>query len=144
MPYCTNADLVSVRPNILSYGVADWSSKITEAEEYINKILIVRWYRPAARTLGLDPYVTEFDQTRVTTTELKKAAVYKTLELAYMHLMKEGPEEDGFERNMNAFAKEFQKELDLALSVGLKYDWDAGGSAGDNLAIRSTRRLVRG
>lgn len=154
--YCTDADMVAVRANILGLGVADWEKQRTDAYEYINKLILVRWYRPAAIAMGLNPEVyphtgdfpqgyqgAAFDPEKLDADQLKDAAVYKSLELAYMHLMKEGAESDGFERFMNTFSNEFSKALDLELSIGLKYDWDDDGETEDEFYVKSARRLYR-
>lgn len=143
MAYCTDADMAAKRPNILSLGVTNWDAVRADAETYINKILLVRWYRPAAIANGLDPDTSPFDGTKVDADQMKIPAVYKSLELAYMNLMKDKPEADGFERNMNLFAEEFEKALDLELSLGIKYDWDNDGETSDEYYVRSPRRLYR-
>jgi len=143
MAYCTDADMVAKRPNILSLGVTEWDTVRTDAETYINKRLLVGWYRPAAVAKGLDPGTAPFDPTKVDTEQMKIPAVYKSLEFAYMNLMKDSPEADGFERNMNMFAGEFEKAFDLEMALGLKYDWDDDGETSDEYYVTSPRRLSR-
>ena len=141
--YCTDADLKVVRPNILDLSVEDWAIQRTEAYDYINKLVLARWYRPAAVEAGLDPDLNELDPTKLDAEQLKKSAVYKSLELAYMSLMKEGPDADGYERFASYFADEFAKEFDLELAIGLRYDWDNDGETDDEYYVVSSRRLTR-
>jgi len=141
--YCTDADMVEVRPNILDFGVEDWENVREEAFSYINTMLIIRWYRSAATIQGIDYTVTEFDPDLLDEDQIKKTAVYKSLELAYMSLMKEGAEADGFERFSVYFGKEFIKAFDLLMGIGLKYDWDGDDDTTDEIYINAPRRLYR-
>ena len=79
--YCTDDDMAAVRSNILNLGVTTWEEQRTEADLYINKLILVRWYRPAAISLGLDPDITEFDPTKLDTDQLKRPAVFKSLSI---------------------------------------------------------------
>lgn len=141
--YCTDADMVAKRPNILSLGVTNWDTIRQDADDYINKRLLVGWYRPAAVAKGLDPEFYSFDSTKVDVDQMNIPAVFKSLEFAYMNLMKDSPEADGFERNMNMFAGEFEKAFDLEMALGLKYDWDNDGETSDELYVTAPRRLSR-
>lgn len=144
--YCLDADMAEIRPNILNYGQATWEDQRAEADLQINRIVTIRWYRAAAKAHYIDTFLVgnEFDQTKVDATQLKRAAVFKSLELAYQYLMKDAPEPDGFERNAEYFATQFQKEMDLVIAAGLKYDWDDDGSTDDEVSQPVTRRLMRG
>jgi len=144
--YCTDADLVEVRPKILSFGVADWETKRKEAFAIINRVIDARWYREIIKQqkFGIDPNQTPFNPDYVQADQLKRLAVYKSLELAYMHLMKEGPDQDGFERGMKNFRQLYNEELDIVMAVGISYDWDASGSLTyDERYIKAPRRLKR-
>jgi len=145
MTYCIDSDLVKYRPNILELGVSDWTEQREEAYELINRVLQARWYRKVAPEMGYDPNVTLFDPTQIKTGALTRLEAFKTLELAYMHLMKDSPESDGFERNMDTFRKRYNEELELVLAVGIDYDWsDSGTFDDDEVYLRAPRRLVRG
>jgi hypothetical protein len=141
--YCEDADMVAVRANILNLGVTTWLTERTEAYDHINKLILVRWYRPAAIAKGLDPDTSPFDPTKIDEDQIKRCAVFKSLELAYMKLMKEDADGDGFERFMDKFANEFIKCFDLELALGLKYDWDNDGETSDEYYVTTPRRLYR-
>jgi hypothetical protein len=141
--YCTDEDMAAVRGNIMGLGVSDWETERTEAYDHINKLILVRWYRPTAIGLGLDPDTTPFDPTKVDEDQIKRCATFKSLELAYMTLMKEGEDADGFERFMDKFANEFIKAFDLEMALGLKYDWDDDGETSDEYYKTAPRRLAR-
>lgn len=143
--YSTDDDLVAIRPNILQLGVATWDDQRLRAYTYVNRIITARWYNQAAVEMGYDPKLTTFDPTRVGDDELKDLESYKTLEFAYMLLMKDAAEADGFERNMKLFAEKFGAELELLLGTGISYDWSGDGDLEyDEVRITSPRRLIRG
>lgn len=158
--YCTDEDMTAIRANIMDLGVTDWLIEREQAYEDINKLIIVRWWRQAAISMGLTPNVypsmavrnsviptgatgTAFDPTRLDTAQIKRCAVFKSLELAYMKLMKEGENADGFERLMDKFALEFTKAFDLEIAIGLLYDWDDDGETSDEAYVKTSRRLYR-
>ena len=144
MTYCTDSDLVKYRPNILSLGVSDWETQRTEAYTIINRVITARWYKKAAPEMGYDPNTTVFDPSYVRSATLTRLEAFKTLELAYMLLKKEGPEADGFERLEKAFRSRYNEELEMVLAVGIDYDWSGSGEyEDDELYVRVQRRLVR-
>ncbi|MDA3788080.1 MAG: hypothetical protein PF503_06260 [Desulfobacula sp.] len=144
MTYCVDTDLLTYRSNILSLGVDSWEIQREQAYSVINRMLVARWYNQAAKTQGLDPYLTFFVPDQVEEGFLTRLESFKTLEFAYMILMKDSPEADGFERNMNLFARQFGIEFDSVIGMGVSYDWDASGSVdSDEVRIRAPRTLLR-
>lgn len=144
MSYCVDSDLLKYRPNILSLGVDSWEDQREEAYGMINRVLLTRWYRKVAPEMGYDPNVTIFDPTQIKEGSLTRLEAFKTLELAYMILMKDSPEADGFERNMKTFRDKYNEELELVLAQGLDYDWsDSGTFDDDEVYLRAPRRLTR-
>ena len=142
--YCADSDLVAIRPNILSLGVSDWETVREEAYSFINRSIIARWYREAAKIMGYDPNVTAFNPEQVKNNCLLRLEAYKTLELAYLHLMKGGAEEDGFERQMEIFRVRYNDEFMLLLDIGIDYDWSGNDIVDDDEKyIRAPRRLKR-
>ena len=103
--YSTDDDLVMIRPNILELGISCWEDQHKEAFKVINRILIGRWYKQMALEYGVDWRETEFDPELVDKDQLVRLSCYKTLEFAYLYLMKDSPEPDGFEREMTMFQK---------------------------------------
>jgi len=142
--YSTDADLQAIRPNIMQLGVNDWTVQHRKAFEKINKTLNRRWYKVAASEYSLDYRDTLFNPDLVEQGTLLELSCYKTLELAYLYLMKDSPEPDGFEREMHLFRKLYNQELEELLSVGISYDWDGSGSVLDTEKFhRVPRRLTR-
>lgn len=143
--YHSDDDLTDVRPNIFDYGVTDFEAQMLEAERVINRTLDARWYRNVALNSGLDWRATPFDPTLLLNVEqVKKLAVYKSLQLIYIHLMKETRDPDVFERQAETFYKMYKDELQEVLNAGIDYDWDESGEveAEESLKPR-VRRLYR-
>jgi len=142
--YCVDTDLLKYRSNILSFGITSWEDQRKEAFSDINRLLVARWYNQVASTQGIDPTLVAFDPAKVQEGSLTKLECFKTLEYAYMILMKDSPEADGFERNMSLFSKLFDTEFDTVINLGLSYDWDNSGEIDDSEQLmRAPRRLKR-
>lgn len=143
--YCTDDDLVKLRPDILNLGVSGWDDQIEEAGDVIDRALESKWYRARAEEYGIDWRETQFsrDNLKNAASQLTRLGCYKTLELAYLHLQK-NQVSDAFREQMLLFQKLYARELEEVLVSGLDYDWDASGalSADEKLAPR-IRRLVR-
>lgn len=144
--YCTEDDIEKIRPKIMSLGVDGWDDQIADADSIIDRALETRWYRRAAGEQGIDFRTTEFDRTKLlnAATECTRLGVYKTLQLSYLHLMKDSPEADAFERQAKTFANLYAVELAEVLGTGLSYDWDGSGALADTEKhIPVKRRLAR-
>lgn len=142
--YCTDEDLKVYRSEIMEMGVTSWEDQRNLAYAAINRLVISRWYNRNAPDQGIDPYVTPFDPELVKEGEFRQLECFKTLELAYMILMKDDPEPDGFERNMGLFARQYGNEFDSLISSGIDYDWDSSGVIEtDEKQIRAPRRILR-
>lgn len=144
--YCTDDDMAAVRPKILDLGVSGWDDQIAEATAIINRVLEVRWYRQACREFGLDYREYEFNPDLLlnAATQLKRLGTYKSLQLAYIHLAKDAPDSDPFERQAKNFEKLYVTELADVLAQGLDYDWDESGALYyTEKRMPSMRRLKR-
>jgi len=143
--YHSQSDLDDIRPDILSYGVDDFTERMEESEAIINRTLDSRWYRNVAADAGLDWRATPFDPELVlTVSQITRLACYKSLELIYLFLMKEALEPDAFERQMETFKKLYKDELSEVLTAGIDYDFDQSGEIEpDESSIPTVRRLKR-
>ena len=142
--YCEEADLIKIRPTILDLGVGDWSDQIAEAGIIIDRTIEVNWYRRIASENNIDWRVTIFDRDQLinASTQLKRAACYKTLELAFLYLMKHRMN-DAFQKEREVFAALYKEEIHEVLLAGLDYDWNDDGLSFDETGISQVRRLVR-
>ena len=144
--YCTEEDMEKIRPNIMELGVDGWDDQIAEANAIIDRVLETRWYRTAADANGVDFRATEFSRSKLLgiAAQCTRLGCYKSLQLSYLHLMKDAPESDAFERQAKTFAKLYGEELSEVLATGLSYDWDNSGTLADSEKYQPVaRRLVR-
>jgi len=143
--YCSEDDLVKIRPDIMNLGVADWTDQIVEAGIIIDRSLDTDWYRSIAENNDLDWRTSPFDRDLLLSisTQLKRLGCYKTLELAFLFLTKPMVE-DVFEQGRKVFHKMYMDELNQALISGFDYDWDEDASiAAGEKTLPQVRRLVR-
>ena len=142
--YSTDDDLIKIRPNILELGVSDWEEQSKEAFSIINRSIISKWYKEVAMEYDVEWRETEFDPDKVDSTQLVRLSSYKTLEMAYLHLMKDTPEPDGFERQMKLFQNLYAAEFNQILASGVDYDWDDSDTIEwDEKLMPRQRRLKR-
>jgi len=143
--YCTNEDLVKVRPAILDLGVADWATQILKAGVEIDRSVESLWYRRNAEDTSIDWRVTPFDRALLLNAveQLTTLGVYKSLEHIYLYLMKHSSQ-DVFKGEMETFRDRYKVELKEVLLFGLDYDWDQDGTVDPaESKVRETRRLSR-
>lgn len=142
--YTTDSDLTDVRPNILTLkGSNDWTHLHTEAKRQIDQILETRWYLHQADEYGVDYEDTPYDADLVDTTQIRRLAIYKVLQLAYEYLMKDVPNDDVYYRAMKHFGERFDDELQQILTVGVKYDWDSSGTVDEDEKNLPSYRTLR-
>jgi len=142
--YCSESDLITIRPQILNLGVTDWTDQIEEAGNIIDRAIEVRWYRRIAEDNDVDWRETQFnrDLLKSASTQVKRLACYKTLELAFMYLMKHRAD-DAFEKEREMFSKLYKEELQEVLLTGLDYDWEDDDLDTEEMLVPRIRRLMR-
>lgn len=152
MAYSTDADLLKIRPNILSLGVDAWADQHTEADAILTRSLEL-WYKQEAakRCVSTDELDTdyteiEFDADKLlnASTQLKRLSCYKTLELAYLYLMQDGEAVgEGYNAQRKLFADMYEREWKAVVDAGIDYDWDDDGSIDYTESTPYVRGLVR-
>ena len=132
----TIADIQDYEPDILNYGVPDFATEITRAQNDVFRDLRIKWW--PTQTIGLYDlkYIaggnTEPDEDLYTPSQLTRAAVYQCLGYhIYPTLSKFEPDQDIFERKMLFYREEYQREFDLVLRDGVEYDLDSSGTVDD-------------
>lgn len=145
-PFCTEEDLVAERANIMNFGVSSWDDKIVAAAAIVTRDLDLYWYRGATDNHRIDWREFPFDIDLLwSSPEVKRLAVYKSLELIYRFLRKDSPpDQDAFEPQMKLYGKLYSDELKSVCAFGLDYDWDASGAISEEERTQPTmRRLTR-
>ena len=143
--YSDDDDLIKIRTNILSLGVTDWEDKHIESKEIIDRAIASKWYRTVASDNNVNYLDTPFDSDYLLNggDQLTRLSCYKALQLIYLDLMKELPDQDGFERYSDKFEDLYDKELSEILSSGLDYDWDQSGSITSGERDQAKKRRLR-
>jgi len=137
MAFCEQDDIIAVRPNAASLGVADLTPFITKGDADIVRDIEVRWYRPlAAGNYNIDWQANPLNADNLDADQLTELSVYRALYHLYLFLMNDAPDPDAFERQHKLFAKRYDEEMAAVLAYGVNYDWDADD------AIDATERTV--
>lgn len=132
----TISDIQDYEPDILDYGIPDFEAEITKAQNDVFRDLRIRWW--PTQTIGLYDikYLTggnlEPDEDLYTASQLTRACAYQALGFhIYPKLAKFEPETDIFERKMQFYRDEYEREFDLILRDGVEYDLDSSGTVSD-------------
>ena len=145
----TIADIQDYEPEILNYGIADLDEEISKAQSDVFRDLRIRWWPTQQIGLYDLKYLAqgniEPDEDMYNASQLTRAAVYNCLGFhVYTKLTKMDAEQDLFERKMEFYRKEYERELDLVLRDGVEYDHDSSGNVTDTeKAPTSFLRLKR-
>jgi|TARA_B100000519_G_scaffold4060_1_gene3917 hypothetical protein len=132
----TISDVQDYEPDILNYGIQDFDAEITKAQSDVFRDLRIRWWP----TYSINVYDIkklagnnlEPDEDLYTASQLTRATAYHALGYhIYPKLAKFEPETDLFERKMEFYRKEYEREMDLVLRDGLEYDADSSGTVDD-------------
>lgn len=133
-------------PDILNYGIADFTAELTKAQADVLRDIRIRWWPTQQmgthdlRILGTGQQ--EPDEDLYTASQFTRACVYQALGFhIYPKLAKFEPDLDIFERKMEFYRKEYERELDLVLRDGVEYDLDSSGTVSD--AEKQTESFLR-
>jgi hypothetical protein len=145
MAMSTDSDLLVYQPEILGYGIDEFTSEHAKAEADVLRKIRDEWW-PRAR-YKFSSTTTEMDSTLLTESQFTRCAVYRVLsEYALPQLTKWNAdgEEDKFQVMMNHYHKKYNEEFDSILRDGVEYDADSDDTieAGEKQPFH-TRRLVR-
>jgi len=142
----TISDIQEYEPDIIDFGIPDFSAEITKAQNDVFRDLRIRWW--PAYSVGLydlsklNTGQTEPDENLYTASQLTRATCYQALGFhIYPKLAKFDVDQDLFERKMEFYRKEYARELDLILRDGVEYDFDSSGTvdAGEREATHYLR-----
>lgn len=143
--YSKDSDLIKIRPNVLDLGVPNWLEKHDDAKSIINRAIDKDWYRSIALDNNVDFITIPFDSDLLLNSniQLNRLSCYKTLELIYLNLQKDTPEDDGFERQRKIFKDLYHDEFEETINSGLDYDWDASGVVAPEEKMQTRKRRLR-
>jgi hypothetical protein len=132
----TITDIKEYEPDIDNFGINDFTAEITKAQNDVFRDLRVRWWPTQQIGLYDIKYLTtgqvDPDDDLYTASQLTRACCYQALGFhIYPKLAKFEPDMDIFERKMEFYRKEYERELDLCMRDGIEYDLDSSGTVSD-------------
>ena len=149
MVMSTDDDLIKYQPDILNYGIDEFTDEHTKAREDVLRKLRSEWWNKA-KTYNAFPgnsKYAEMDETKLTEAQFTRVAVFRVLaEYALPQLTKWNADgdEDKFQVMMKHYRKKYDEEFNSVLRDGVEYDFN-----NDDTVTESekqpfhTRRLVR-
>jgi hypothetical protein len=133
----TISDVQDYEPDILDYGILDFEEEIIKAQADVFRELRIKWWPTQQVGLYDVRYLTggnqEPDEDLYTASQLTRATCYHALGYhIYPKLAKFDIDQDIFERKMQFYREEFNREIDLVLRDGVEYDIDSSGTVTDD------------
>lgn len=147
----SDADLIKYQPDILTYGIDEFTDEHAKARDDILRRLREEWWVRSRNVTNYDisrslPSL-EMDNSKLTESQFTRCAVYRVLsEYALPMLTKWNAEgnEDKFQVMMMHYRKKFDEEFNAILRDGVDYDFDNDGTVEDTEKQPfHTRRIIR-
>ena len=151
MAMSSDADLIKYQPDILTYGIDEFTDEHAKARDDILRKLREEWWVRSRNVTNYDisrslPSL-EMDNSKLTESQFTRCAVYRVLsEYALPMLTKWNAEgnEDKFQVMMMHYRKKFDEEFNAILRDGVDYDFDNDGTVEDTEKQPfHTRRIIR-
>ena len=133
----TLTDLKQVEPNIDELGIINLQNEINSAAENVLRDLQTKWW-PTYNLALLDISRIGTGQARMNSDQLDptqwtKCTVFRALGFhIFPKLAKFDTDQDIFERKMEFYRREYERELDDELRFGVSYDIDSSGTFSDS------------
>ena len=151
MAMSTDADLIKYQPDILTFGIDEFTDEHAKARDDILRRLRDEWWVRSRNVTNYDisrslPRL-EMDDARLTESQFERCAVYRVLsEYALPQLTKWNNEgsEDRFQVMMMHYRKKYNEEFNSILRDGVLYDFDNDGTVeATEKQPFHTRRIIR-
>jgi hypothetical protein len=151
MAMSTDADLIKYQPDILTFGIDEFTDEHAKARDDILRKLRDEWWVRSRNVTNYDisrslPSL-EMDDARLTESQFERCAVYRVLsEYALPQLTKWNNEgsEDRFQVMMMHYRKKYDEEFNSILRDGVLYDFDNDGTVEQTEKQPfHTRRIIR-
>ena len=148
MAMSTDSDLMVYQPEILQYGIDEFTGEHAKAKADILRRVRDEWWSRAKHSYtNTTNNINDMDETKLTESLFTRCAVYRGLsEYALPQLTKWNAEgdEDKFQVMMSHYKKKYNEEFESILRDGVEYDFDGDGTVevGEEQPFH-TRRLVR-
>ena len=148
MAMSTDSDLMVYQPEILQYGIDEFTGEHAKAKADILRRVRDEWWSRAKHSYtNTTNNINDMDETKLTESQFTRCAVYRVLsEYALPQLTKWNAEgdEDKFQVMMAHYKKKYEEEFNSILRDGVEYDFDGDGTVevGEEQPFH-TSRLVR-
>jgi len=151
MAMSTDADLIKYQPDILTFGIDEFTDEHAKARDDILRKLRDEWWVRSRNVTNYDisrslPSL-EMDNSKLTESQFERCAVYRVLsEYALPQLTKWNNEgsEDRFQVMMMHYRKKYDEEFNSILRDGVLYDFDNDGTVeATEKQPFHTRRIIR-
>jgi len=130
---CTISDIQEFEPDILDYGIPNFTNEISRANADVVRDIRIKWW--PTQQIGvydinyLGANSVEMNEDLLTVSQWTICAVYQALGFHILpKLAKFEVDGDIFERKMDYYRKEYEREFDLILRDGVEYDLDSSGT----------------
>ena len=147
----TDAYLIKYQPDILTFGIDEFTDEHAKARDDILRKLRDEWWVRSRNVTNYDisrslPSL-EMDDSKLTESQFERCAVYRVLsEYALPQLTKWNNEgsEDRFQVMMMHYRKRYDEEFNSILRDGVLYDFDGDGTVEQTEKQPfHTRRIIR-
>ena len=151
MAMSTDADLIKYQPDILTFGIDEFTDEHAKARDDILRKLRDEWWVRSRNVTNYDisrslPSL-EMDDSKLTESQFERCAVYRVLsEYALPQLTKWNNEgsEDRLQVMMMHYRKRYDEEFNSILRDGVLYDFDGDGTVEQTEKQPfHTRRIIR-
>lgn len=145
MAMSTDSDLLVYQPEILQYGIDEFTGEHAKAKADILRKVRSEWWPRGKANYGST--TGEMEESKLTESQFTRAAVYRVLsEYALPQLTKWNADgdEDKFQVMMKHYQKKYEDEFDSIMHDGIEYDADGDSTVQDDeKRVLHTRRLMR-
>lgn len=130
-------DLKQVEPNIDELGIINLQTEINTAAQDVLRDLQTRWW-PSFNLMTYDisrigPGQARMNSDQLDATQWTKCTVFRALGFhIFPKLAKFDTDQDIFERKMEFYRREYERELDDEIRFGVRYDIDSSGTFSDS------------
>jgi hypothetical protein len=115
MAFSTDSNLVEIVPDILSLGIASFSSYHAKAEADVKRDIRIKWW-PKTGNVG------EMDDTLLTDSQWTKANSYLVLWKYALPQLTNWVDGDRFQNMISFYKSRYEEEFESVLRDGVEYD----------------------
>lgn len=130
---CNISDVQEYQGDVLEYGIADFDEYFTKTTNDLLRRLQIEWWmikvsQGSSNVTNGTAYA-DFDTSKLDYTQFTRAAVFSVLgDYVYPALTSFTPEGDKFQELMRYYRQEADREFELILRRGVRYDSDGDGT----------------